>query len=70
MSYVSLMSYQNPWWSDRYKIYEEPHVKTMLSSKPRFMLPPQEGSLLVLGPRQVGKTIFFMNTIMSLLSRA
>ncbi|AWS00749.1 AAA family ATPase [Metallosphaera hakonensis JCM 8857 = DSM 7519] len=63
------MSFQNPWWTDRVKIYHDEHVSKISSLKPRFVIPPPEGNLLVMGPRQVGKTTFIKTTIMSILER-
>ncbi|WP_221290569.1 ATP-binding protein [Stygiolobus caldivivus] len=63
------MSFQNPWWADKGKIYDDGHVRKVLSSNPRFLVPPIGESSLILGPRQVGKTTYLKVTIMNLLER-
>ncbi|MFP3205354.1 MAG: ATP-binding protein [Metallosphaera yellowstonensis] len=67
MSLISQMNFQNPWWADKGKIYEDEHIRKVLSSKPRFLIRYPEGNLLVLGPRQVGKTSLMKTAIMRLL---
>ncbi|AEE93033.1 AAA+ family ATPase [Acidianus hospitalis W1] len=69
MSLISQMNFQNPWWIDRNKIYDDEHVKRALSSNPRFIVQPLDENLLIMGPRQVGKTTYMKTTIMSLLER-
>ena len=61
------MSFQNPWWADPKSVYEDEYVRRALSSKPTFIVPHVKESLLVLGPRQVGKTTFLKTTIMRLI---
>ncbi|BDC18503.1 ATP-binding protein [Acidianus sp. HS-5] len=69
MSLISQMNFQNPWWVSKDKIFEDEHVKRALSSNPRFIMQPLNESLLIIGPRQVGKTTFMKTTIMSLLEK-
>ncbi|MEM1626856.1 MAG: ATP-binding protein [Sulfolobaceae archaeon] len=63
------MNFQNPWWVDRKRIYEDEQVKKVLSLNPRFIIPPVNESLLILGPRQVGKTTYLKTTVMSILEK-
>ncbi|BBG25200.1 ATP-binding protein [Sulfuracidifex tepidarius] len=69
MSLISQMSFQNPWWIDVKRIYDDDQVRKVLSSNPRFVIPPSEQSALIVGPRQVGKTTYMKTTIMSLLEK-
>jgi len=62
VSYISQISFQNPWWTDKNKILEDEHVK-----KAKVVIPPIRENALILGPRQVGKTTFLKTTIKSLL---
>ncbi|QXJ35226.1 putative P-loop NTPase [Saccharolobus shibatae] len=64
MSYISQMSFQNPWWVDKNRILEDEHVK-----RAKVIVPPIDESALILGPRQVGKTTFLKTTIKTLLER-
>ena len=63
------MSFQNPWWAEKKKVYDDDHLRKVLSSNPRFLVPPIGESSLILGPRQVGKTTYLKTTIMDLLER-
>ena len=64
------MNFQNPWWVDKRKIYDDERVRKVLSLNPRFLIPPiLNENLLILGPRQVGKTTFILTTIMNLLEK-
>ncbi|WP_338604571.1 ATP-binding protein [Sulfolobus tengchongensis] len=58
------MSFQNPWWIDPKKIYEDENVR-----KAKIFIPPLTENALILGPRQVGKTTFVKTTIKSLLEK-
>jgi len=31
MSLISQMNFQNPWWADKGKIYEDEHIRKVLS---------------------------------------
>jgi len=62
MSYISQMSFQNPWWIDKSRIFEDEHVK-----KAKVIIPPIRENALILGPRQVGKTTFLKTSIKTLL---
>lgn len=64
MSYISQMSFQNPWWVDKNRILEDEHVK-----RAKVIVPPIDETALILGPRQVGKTTFLKTTIKTLLER-
>jgi predicted AAA+ superfamily ATPase len=63
------MSFQNPWWVDRKKIYEDEHVKRALTAARRLIVPPMQESVLLMGPRQVGKTTFLKTSVLGLLER-
>jgi predicted AAA+ superfamily ATPase len=63
------MNFQNPWWVDKMSIYEDDQVKRALSVSPKFIIPPPQESVLLLGPRQVGKTTFLKTCILSFLER-
>lgn len=65
MSLVSQMTYQNPWWAEKEKIYEDKEIKRVKSSP--YIIPPLRENILLLGPRQVGKTTFLKTTIMKLI---
>ncbi|PSN87751.1 AAA family ATPase, partial [Candidatus Marsarchaeota G2 archaeon OSP_D] len=69
MSLVSQMNFQNPWWVDKMSIYGDDQVKRALSVSPKFIIPPPQESVLLLGPRQVGKTTFLKTCILSFLER-
>ncbi|BFI76738.1 hypothetical protein YN1HA_28360 [Sulfurisphaera ohwakuensis] len=60
------MNFQNPWWVDRKRMIK---LKKVLSLNPRFIIPTVNGSLLILGPRQIGKTTYLKTTVMSILER-
>ncbi|AAY81079.1 ATP-binding protein [Sulfolobus acidocaldarius] len=59
------MVFQNPWWSDKSKIYEDETVRKVANSP--YRIPPIRENILLLGPRQVGKTTFLKTTIMEVL---
>ncbi|AWS00474.1 AAA family ATPase [Metallosphaera hakonensis JCM 8857 = DSM 7519] len=63
------MNFQNPWWTDKNKLYEDEQISKVLSLSPKFIPPPSDENLLILGPRQVGKTTFMKTTIMSAVER-
>ncbi len=69
MSLISQMNFQNPWWVDKESIYGDEQVKKALSGNPRFILPTPQESVLVMGPRQVGKTTFLKTSILDLLEK-
>jgi predicted AAA+ superfamily ATPase len=50
-------------------VYEDDQVKKALSVNPRFTVPQPQESVLLLGPRQVGKTTFLKTSIMSFLEK-
>lgn len=69
MSLISQMNFQNPWWVDKKSIYEDEQVKKALLCNPKFIPSPLQESVLLMGPRQVGKTTFLKTSIMNLLER-
>lgn len=58
------MSFQNPWWIDSKKIYDDENVK-----KGKIYIPSLSQNSLILGPRQVGKTTFIKLTIKNFLEK-
>ncbi len=63
------MNFQNPWWADKNRIYEDEQIKKVLSLNPKFIIPPVNDSIMILGPRQVGKTTFMKTTIMNIIEK-
>jgi len=57
------MTFQNPWWVNKMSVYEDDQVKKALSVNPRFTVPQPQESVLLLGPRQVGKTTFLKQAL-------
>ncbi|MCH1771563.1 MULTISPECIES: ATP-binding protein [Metallosphaera] len=62
MSLISQMSFQNPWWTQSSSIDDDDHVR-----RAKYYLPPIRENLLILGPRQVGKTTYMKTVIRDLL---
>jgi len=60
---------QNPWWEDKEKIKEDEKVKEALSKKNPLSFEFKEKNLLIVGPRQVGKTTFLKLTIKNLIEK-
>ena len=67
MSLISQMSFQNPWWAKRESVYEDQSIIKAMTSKPPFIVGQPEGSALIIGPKQVGKTTFLKTSIMKVL---
>jgi predicted AAA+ superfamily ATPase len=65
VSIISRMVFQNPWWGDKNKIYEDDVIRRVINSP--YRIPPVQENILLLGPRQVGKTSFLKTTIMKIL---
>lgn len=59
---------QNPWWVDAVLINNDEKVKTAMENRPnlKYAFPLSE-NLIILGPRQVGKTTFMKLAISDLL---
>jgi len=58
---IRLLAEQNPWWIDKEKIYDDEKVKEALSKVKKIEYSFKEfenRNLLIIGPRQVGKTTF------------
>jgi predicted AAA+ superfamily ATPase len=58
---------QNPWWRDRALIDSDQHVDKALAAQPQKLYSFEDENLLILGPRQVGKTTFVKLCIRDLL---
>ncbi len=67
MSLISQMSFQNPWWAKRESVHEDQSIRKAMASKPPFIVGQPQGSALIIGPRQVGKTTFLKTSIMKVL---
>ncbi len=63
------LALQNPWWRDPTAILDDPKVKEALSKKPPKTYTYPEDNILLLGPRQVGKTTFLKLYVRDLISR-
>jgi predicted AAA+ superfamily ATPase len=53
---INLLSNLNPWWRDRKEIDNDEKVKEYLSKKHRLKIELEPRNMLMVGPRQVGKT--------------
>ena len=58
---------QNPWWRDRVLIDSDQQVIKALAAEPQKLYLFEDENLLILGPRQVGKTTFVKLCIRDLL---
>ena len=66
---LSAVTLQNPWWKDRSAIEKDPKVITAFNSNPPFIYGFLEKNLLLLGPRQAGKTTFLKLAMRDLLMK-
>ena len=64
---LSTISMQNPWWRDRTGILRDNKVKKALELNPRHIYEYKDENIILLGPRQVGKTTYIKLVIMDLL---
>jgi predicted AAA+ superfamily ATPase len=53
---INLLSNLNPWWRDLGEIDNDEKVKEYLSRKHRLKIELESRNMLMVGPRQVGKT--------------
>jgi predicted AAA+ superfamily ATPase len=53
---INLLSNLNPWWRDSREIDNDEKVKEYLSKKHRLKIELESRNMLMVGPRQVGKT--------------
>jgi predicted AAA+ superfamily ATPase len=53
---INLISNLNPWWRDSGEINNDEKVKEYLSKKHRLKIELESRNMLMVGPRQVGKT--------------
>ncbi|MBU4374394.1 MAG: ATP-binding protein [Euryarchaeota archaeon] len=53
---ITLLSNLNPWWRDGEEIENDERVREYLSRKHRLKIELEPRNLLIVGPRQVGKT--------------
>ncbi|MHB1709399.1 MAG: AAA family ATPase [Thermoplasmataceae archaeon] len=58
---------QNPWWKNPLSINEDRKVATALESDPPYIYPFRDENLLIIGPRQAGKTTFIKLAIRDLI---
>ncbi|MDE1768864.1 MAG: ATP-binding protein [Candidatus Micrarchaeota archaeon] len=58
---------QNPWWRDKELINSDQQVSKALAAVPQKSYSFEDDNLLILGPRQVGKTTFMKLCIRDLL---
>jgi hypothetical protein len=58
---------QNPWWRDKALIDSDQQVGRALAASPQKLYSFEDENLLILGPRQVGKTTFVKLCIRDLL---
>jgi hypothetical protein len=64
---VSSLFSQNPWWKDRELIKEDEKIKRAVNSQPQKTYSYKDENLMIMGPRQVGKTTFVKLAIRDLL---
>lgn len=55
---LSAIILQNPWWRNPLSINEDRKVRTALESTPQYIYQFRDENLLIIGPRQAGKTTF------------
>ncbi len=58
---------QNPWWKDKSEIFKDDKVKKALETKLEHVYNFKNENIILLGPRQVGKTTYIKLIIMDLL---
>ena len=64
---LTAIAMQNPWWRERIEILKDNKVKKSLELHPRRIYHYKEENIILLGPRQVGKTTYIKMVIMDLL---
>lgn len=64
---LSAIVLQNPWWKDPLSINGDRKVVTALNSNPQYLYPFKDENLLIIGPRQAGKTTFIKLAIRDLI---
>ncbi len=58
---------QNPWWRNKNEILKDEKVERALHSHPEYTYKYRDENIILLGPRQVGKTTFIKLIIRDLL---
>lgn len=58
---------QNPWWKNRDEILKDEKVEKALNSNPQYTFEYRDENIILLGPRQVGKTTYIKLVIRDLL---
>ena len=67
---TNFVNEQNPWWIDYHTIEKDEKVKVALANKPvRQYDFPKDENLIILGPRQVGKTTYMKLAVLELLEK-
>ena len=66
---IKQITEQNPWWIDPEKINEDSKVLESISKDFRIRYTFPEENLLIIGPRQVGKTTYLKLFVRDLIGR-
>ncbi len=64
---LTTVTMQNPWWKNKSEILKDDKVKKALETKPEHVYTFKNENIILLGPRQVGKTTYIKLVIMDLL---
>lgn len=63
------LALQNPWWERKEAIYEDEKVQKALSRKKKLLYSFKDENILLVGPRQTGKTTFIKLLIKDLIEK-
>ena len=67
---TNFVNEQNPWWIDYHTIEKDEKVKAAMANKPGKQYDfPTGDNLIILGPRQVGKTTYMKLAVLELLEK-
>lgn len=69
MTNIILLSNLNPWWRDKKEIENDERVREYLSRKHELKIELEPENLLIIGPRQVGKTTSLKLKIFDLIKK-
>lgn len=69
MIQITAIVNQNPWWQDAKLIKEDEKVKKALNFNPSKLYVFENKNLLIIGPRQVGKTTFMKLCVLDLINK-
>jgi len=64
---VELLAKQNPWWKNKDEIEKDEKIQQAQARKHRLKQSFEKGNILIIGPRQVGKTTHLKQSIQELL---